>query len=843
MLEKKLHIVYVCREFGPVTGGGIGTYIYNVCKSMVHRGHQVTLLTDCFNKDNMDALPQGVELFSTIESQAGRRGNFFSVNHEYSYRVLDTLSLLAQNKPLDIVEFAEFGVEGFAAIRAKRLFNEFAETKLIVKLHTPTSLLRTINENKFLLPETHGLSMMEDYCVLHADMVTSPSLSLADYFTKRVKRTDIVQCPYPMELPEQTNKRSFTTQQIHRVRFIGSLQVRKGLDTFIKGAILILKQEPQFTFEIWGADRNTLLFEKSYTDILKRLIPAEYKEKIVFCGAIPYSEIPDLFSDSCYCVYPSRWENWANVCLEAMSYGCVVLASKEGGMAEMIEHANSGFVIDPLDPHDYATHILSSHGDPQRLQAISTAAQKRSGDICDPHNTTLKIEANYLRPFHQKKWQSLPDNPPKVSIIIPYYNQSEYIEETVASAKSVNYPNVEIIVVNDGSTSEQANQIFDSLEGVIKVKKENGGLSSARNAGIAEASGEFVIPLDSDDLIHPDYLPLGVTALLNNDELGYVSCHAENFGALSGSYIPVGFVPELMLFINTHGKCTNLYRRDVFKQCGGYDEIMTSYEDWDFLITLHEHSINDDVLPLELFQYRRHFDSMVYSVANHQRTDLIQYMMSKHPNLLTERGSDIALTLARLWKDTEISHETALCQLANQTLQPDYPNQANLASQVMFQVYSRNHGLFSENNSVFVYFPEERWNTLYINLPFTGQDGAFRIDPSNQAGLIIINKISLVRKKNNRPLWSADGQTLFKKCLVPNNDQISVKDSNLVIEAKDNDPQILLPDMSQINEPLELLITLYFSSNIKEYKDTAQYIPPPGPAKQLLTTLKQQIIK
>lgn len=842
-MEKQLHIVYVCREFGPVTGGGIGTYIYNVCKSMVKRGHKVSLVTDCFNADNMTLLPTGVDLYPTVESRPSRRGNFFSGNHEYSYRVLDTLRLLSKNTAIDIVEFAEFGVEGFATIRAKRLFNEFAKIKLIVKLHTPTSLLRTINENKFLLAETHGLTMMEDYCVRHADMVSSPSLSLGCYFSERVGRGDIVQCPYPMELPVQTKEPSFDENQIRRVRFIGSLQVRKGLDTFIEGAKIILAKEPNFIFEIWGADRNTLLFEKSYTDILKRMIPEEYVEKIIFRGAVPYREIPALFSESCYCVYPSRWENWANVCLEAMSYGCVVLASKEGGMAEMIQHGESGFVIDPLDPNDFATHILQTHSDVPRLLAISKAAQKRSAEICDPHETTLRIEANYLRPHQTKQWRALPEDPPKVSIIIPYYNQEQYIRETVESAKTAAYPNVEIIVVNDGCTSEEANRVFDGLEGVIKVKKGNGGLSSARNAGIAAASGDFIIPLDSDDLIHPDYLRLGVIALLNNEGLGYVSCHAENFGAFSGSYIPVGFVPELMLFINTHGKCTNLYRREVFEQCGGYDEIMTSYEDWDFLITLHENSIRGDVLPMELFRYRRHFDSMVYSVANHQRSDLIQYMMTKHSRLLAENGPDIALTLARLWKDTEIGHEATLRQLANQTLRPDHPDHADPGTQVMFQVYSRNHGVFSENNSIFVYYPEDRWATLHINLPFTGQDGVFRLDPSNRAGLIVISSISLVRKKNSRPVWSCDGGSAFRECQIPTADKSRIKDSNLIITAKSNDPQILLPIISKNEEPLELVITLYFSGKKSDYSEIPASSSKLGAGKQLLTSLKQQIIK
>src|SRR5215831_5234691 len=134
-----MNIVYVSREYGPVTGGGIGTYIANVCRSFAADGHRVFLLTDCLNDTNNSLLPKGVQWVNTEDSQPQQHGQFFSECQEYSYRVLNTLRNLAKREKLDIVEFPDFRGEGFAAIRAKRLLNEFAETKLIVKCHTPSS--------------------------------------------------------------------------------------------------------------------------------------------------------------------------------------------------------------------------------------------------------------------------------------------------------------------------------------------------------------------------------------------------------------------------------------------------------------------------------------------------------------------------------------------------------------------------------------------------------------------------------------------------------------------------------------------------------------------------------
>src|SRR4051794_18280693 len=103
-----MNIVYVSREYGPVTGGGIGTYMANACRSFAADGHRVFLLTDCLNETNRRLLPQGVQWINTEGSQPQQNGQFFSESQEYSYRVLNTLRTLAKAEKLNIVEFPDF---------------------------------------------------------------------------------------------------------------------------------------------------------------------------------------------------------------------------------------------------------------------------------------------------------------------------------------------------------------------------------------------------------------------------------------------------------------------------------------------------------------------------------------------------------------------------------------------------------------------------------------------------------------------------------------------------------------------------------------------------------------
>ena len=93
-----MNLAYVSREFGPVTGGGIGTYIANVCRAFAAAGHRVYLVTDCFARADRSLLPTGVTLVETLPSLAHQKGYFFNENQEYAYRVLHTLRQLANQQ-------------------------------------------------------------------------------------------------------------------------------------------------------------------------------------------------------------------------------------------------------------------------------------------------------------------------------------------------------------------------------------------------------------------------------------------------------------------------------------------------------------------------------------------------------------------------------------------------------------------------------------------------------------------------------------------------------------------------------------------------------------------------
>ncbi|MCI5167028.1 MAG: glycosyltransferase family 2 protein, partial [Candidatus Electrothrix sp. GM3_4] len=117
---------------------------------------------------------------------------------------------------------------------------------------------------------------------------------------------------------------------------------------------------------------------------------------------------------------------------------------------------------------------------------------------------------------------------PRVSVVIPCYNQGSFIDETIHSVLAQTWQYFEIIVVNDGSTDPFTVNHLQQLNfpKTRVLHTENQGLSSARNNGIREAQGEYILPLDADDRIGPTYLEQAIRLLDADPELGIVYCKA-----------------------------------------------------------------------------------------------------------------------------------------------------------------------------------------------------------------------------------------------------------------------------------------------------------------------------
>src|SRR5215212_10726407 len=130
-----------------------------------------------------------------------------------------------------------------------------------------------------------------------------------------------------------------------------------------------------------------------------------------------------------------------------------------------------------------------------------------------------------------------------VSVIIPCYNQAHFLGEAIESVISQSYKNFEIIVVDDGST-DNTSEVASSYEEVRLVRQQNRGLAGARNRGLGEARGEYVVFLDSDDRLVSEALEVGVRELEAHPECAFVSGHYRAIDA-AGSPAPASHLPRV----------------------------------------------------------------------------------------------------------------------------------------------------------------------------------------------------------------------------------------------------------------------------------------------------------
>lgn len=244
---------------------------------------------------------------------------------------------------------------------------------------------------------------------------------------------------------------------------------------------------------------------------------------------------------------------------------------------------------------------------------------------------------------------------PKVSVIIPCYNQGVFLEEVVESVLAQTFRDFEIIIVNDGSTDEVTNRLLADFRKPQTriIHTVNQGVAMARNTGIAQACGEYILPLDADDRIGNTYLEKGVAILERHPEIGIVYCLAECFGARQGRWDIPGFSAWGMRFSNLIF-CSALYRKTDWDRAGGYNPNMVKgWEDWDFWLSHLETGSKVFRIPETLFYYRVAAESRERSMDRCAKVEMHLQLMRNHPQLFAVK-SRLLLELYYLLRDSSL---------------------------------------------------------------------------------------------------------------------------------------------------------------------------------------------
>jgi glycosyltransferase involved in cell wall biosynthesis len=224
----------------------------------------------------------------------------------------------------------------------------------------------------------------------------------------------------------------------------------------------------------------------------------------------------------------------------------------------------------------------------------------------------------------------------KVSIVIPHFNQGNFLSETINSLSQIlNRKGFEIIVVDDGSTDPFAKSIFKKLRTSFEsnysnikfFETGNQGVGAARNFGAQKSSGDFLFFLDSDNLLmenFSDHIQKSLSAIDHNAIVTFPNVYFEDrigdYSSLSGTkgFFPIGNVPELSWVDNFLGDSTFLIKKSVFLKLKGFsEERNNTHQDWQFLLKASLLGAEIRPYPIPIYYYRVWSGSMSNYMSDH----------------------------------------------------------------------------------------------------------------------------------------------------------------------------------------------------------------------------------
>ncbi|WP_210465438.1 glycosyltransferase [Rufibacter roseolus] len=645
-------------EYPPFHGGGISTYCFFSAKMLHKKGHVVTIFINDFSvKDVYVEVQEGVRIIRFRPSRTNfseTLGYITNLSYEFAFIVKEFIE--KEGKP-DLIEAQEYLGIAYYLLQFKHLQYEWCkDVPVLLTMHSPAFLYLEYNQALIHKYPNFWIGEMERFCIQAADVLISPSQFLLSEVGKRMEyhNPNLFVVPNPFEAVTVTGN-SGTDQNQNEIVYLGKLSAQKG--TF---ALL------NYFKSLWDSGFSESLHLIGGQDIvyhpagktMGNLVKSQYREYIdkgllIMEGQLLPSEIEKRLYKAKVVIVPSIVENFPYVVMEMMSLGHIVLVSKQGGQAEIVEDGVSGFIFDHENPNSFFQqfHRVLSLSISQRV----TIGRKASERIQNAYNLDqvygLKFKAleeglaqkNTVKlfPFIRASKPQIKNTlgsaevNGKLSVVIPFYNMGKFSDETIDSVRRTDLKLKEIIIVNDGSTdplSIEKLNLYRKRDDIKIIDIPNQGLANARNVGAESANGEFLAFLDADDRVAPNYFRKALKVLTFFENVDFVGSWTKYFEGSEKVWPTFSPEPPLILYHNLINSSALVYKRQSFLAAGKNDKRMPfpGLEDYESVVSLVSKGFRGVVLPEVLFYYRVRGDSMIRGVSKEKKVLLHNYIGKKH---------------------------------------------------------------------------------------------------------------------------------------------------------------------------------------------------------------------
>jgi glycogen(starch) synthase len=349
-----MNVLLISYEFPPHNAtGGIGSYMFHLAKLLSKNGHHVFVFS---------GNPLGIKM---EKEETGYCTNFIipsKTNEEFSKKGTGFFEDFIRENTVDVMESPEVGA---CALEIKK---RFPQIPLIVKMHTPGVLITKISHSyqsfydkaRFVAgallrgKKDLGYWSATDANKLHnpeyeicelADVLLTPSQALKKWAVNywQLPESEIRVVPNPFSIDDGL----FLLPVENRpkvISFVGKLSILKGMIALTEAIPVILEKNDGYTIYLVGRDETEN--GHSMKEYMEEKLSA-YSGRILFTGSLPAYNLKEIYAQSQVCIFPSLWENYPTVILEAMASGAAVAASNAGGIPEIIENNTTGILFDP----------------------------------------------------------------------------------------------------------------------------------------------------------------------------------------------------------------------------------------------------------------------------------------------------------------------------------------------------------------------------------------------------------------------------------------------------------------------------------------------------------------
>ncbi len=634
-------------------GGGISTYCHFTAQMLASADVAVTVfVADDSVKDYVIVTTANNIRVIKFNSNKENTFSFLGYTASLSYAFASMIKLMIEKEgPPDFIEAQDYlGIAYYLTQYKHTGYSFLNNVPIIITLHSPAFIYLEYNRVPTYRYPDFWTGEMEKQSIAAAAALISPTNFLVSeikkYMPLNKKQIEIIANPY------KTETDFTTTFKRNTIIYYGKLSPQKGSFELLEYFKLLWDDGFEHPLQIIGGTdivyhpemktMGQLVKEKYATYIKKGLLQLQ--------GKIAPSQITNYLKEAHVIIVPSIVDNMPYVVMEAMSRGKIILASKQGGQKEMVEEGVTGFLFSHTQPETFSKQLkkILTLTDEEiyhiGINASNYIKDNYSFEAIKDKKLAFLEKVKSLLPFqnifpflYQEEilpLQKIDATPNLLSVVIPFYNMVNYIDECVTSAINSSYKNIEVFIINDGSTdtkSIEKLQNIDKQKNITIVNRANQGLAATRNYGASIVHGEFLAFLDADDKVAPLYFEKAIDALKQNSNVFFVGAwvqYFENSNAIWPTFTPQ---PPYALVHNPINSSGLVYKRNAFLTAGLNDKkVDYGLEDYESVVHLLSRGFNGVVLPEILFYYRVRSGSMFRKITNEKLLYSNKYIAEKH---------------------------------------------------------------------------------------------------------------------------------------------------------------------------------------------------------------------